>query len=165
MDAHIIYRDVTCSECRRRTGGDCGRHRDLDAPIMRTFSTGATRGTDSGKPDYEGYLSPMALVRFGEYMTAHRVQADGAIRESDNWQKGIPRDQYIKSAFRHFVTWWVLHRSGVANEALEEALCAVWFNVQGYLHETLKAPGGRDQTPTTGHCSPRDLWPYPRWGE
>jgi len=59
-------------------------------PTMRTFGGGATRNSDQGKPDYEGFLSPLVIIRYGEYMTRHRVQADGNIRDSDNWQKGIP---------------------------------------------------------------------------
>ncbi len=106
---------------------------------MRTFKSGATRDDSEGKPDFEGFLSPLVIERFGEYMDKHRKQADGGLRDSDNWQKGIPRDQYIKSAFRHFVKWWKLHRATVRwHNELEEALCGLLFNVQGYLHEHLK---------------------------
>jgi hypothetical protein len=104
---------------------------------VRTFDTGATRDSDETKPDYEGYLSPAVLVRFGEYMTEHRKQADGALRASDNWQKGIPRAAYIKSAWRHFMDWWRAHRSE-SPALVEEACCALMFNVMGYLHEHLK---------------------------
>lgn len=106
---------------------------------IRTFETGATRDTDIDKPDYEGFLSPLALASYGRYMTKHRKQADGQIRDSDNWQKGIPPDQYIKSAFRHFIDWWSCHRGYGSQEGLEDALCALLFNVQGYLHEVCKA--------------------------
>jgi hypothetical protein len=106
--------------------------------MMRTFDSGATRDSDQSKHDYEGYLSPLALRRFGEYMTKHRVQADGNIRASDNWQKGIPQDAYIKSLFRHFIALWTMHRGYGAEEDMEEALCAIIFNAQGYLHEHLK---------------------------
>lgn len=105
---------------------------------IRKFDTGATRDTDAGKHDYEGYLSPLVVSRFGEYMTKHRVQADGGVRASDNWQKGIPKEEYIKSAFRHFVDWWSWHRGHAGKELLEEALCGLLFNVMGYLHEHLR---------------------------
>lgn len=109
---------------------------------MRTFDTGATRDTDETKPDYEGFLSPLVIARFGEYMTKHRKQADGNLRASDNWQKGIPFDVYMKSAFRHFVEWWTCHRneSFTAGDlaAVEESICALIFNAQGYLHELIK---------------------------
>ena len=112
---------------------------------MRTFDTGATRDTDDTKPDYEGFLSPLVIERFGQYMTKHRFQADGSARASDNWQKGIPLNVYIQSAFRHFLDWWLAHRHDRTlevrpskQEMAEEALCALLFNVQGYLHELLK---------------------------
>ncbi len=104
---------------------------------MRTFGTGATRNTDVNKLDYEGFLSPTVLKRYAEYLNKHRVQADGNIRESDNWQKGIPKDVYMKSAFRHFMDVWSCHR-GVGSADLEESLCATLFNLMGYLHEVLK---------------------------
>jgi len=105
---------------------------------VRQFSTGATRDTDEGKYDYEGFLSPLVIERFGQYMNKHRKQSDGNLRDSDNWQKGIPQDAYIKSAWRHFMDWWKEHRGYGSREGLEDALCALLFNVQGYLHEHLK---------------------------
>ena len=115
-------------------------------PPIRTFSTGATRSTDAVKPDYEGYLSPLVLKRFGEYMTKHRVQPDGSTRASDNWQKGIPLASYMQSAWRHFVAWWLAYR-GHPTEDIEESLCAMLFNVQGYLHEYLKMKQSVQPTP------------------
>lgn len=110
---------------------------------MREFGTGATRNSDTGKYDYEGFLSPLVLERFAEYMTKHRVQADGQTRASDNWQKGIPLDAYIKSGYRHFLDWWRQHRGLKGDDTLEESICALMFNAQGYLHETLKQRGYR----------------------
>ena len=104
---------------------------------MRKFETGATRNTDEGKLDFEGFLSPAVLHRFAEYMHKNRVQADGNLRAADNWQKGIPKDAYMKSGMRHFFDWWENHR-GLPAADLEEALCALLFNVQGYLFEILK---------------------------
>ena len=108
---------------------------------MRTFETGATRDTDEGKYDYEGFLSPLVLRRYAEYMHKHRKQADGKIRASDNWQKGIPTEQYMKSMWRHFMEVWVLHRlraSEPIHDDMTEILCALLFNVMGYLHEEIK---------------------------
>jgi hypothetical protein len=105
---------------------------------MREFETGATRDEDDDKLDYEGFLSPLVLSRYAEYMHAHRIQADGSLRTSDNWQAGIPLDAYMKSMFRHFMDVWVEHRNPIDPESQEEALCALLFNVQGYLHELLK---------------------------
>lgn len=104
---------------------------------MRNFSTGATRDSDENKFDYEGFLNPLVIERFAAYMHKHRFQADGTLRDSDNWQKGIPKDAYMKSMFRHFMDVWKNHR-GIPSEDLEESLTALMFNVMGYLYETLK---------------------------
>ena len=105
---------------------------------MRTFDTGATRDSDDGKYDYEGFLSPIVLERYAAYMHKHRIQADGGLRDADNWQKGITKDAYMKSAWRHFMDWWMEHRGYPSREGLEDALCALLFNVQGYLYEILR---------------------------
>jgi len=104
---------------------------------LRTFETGATRDIEEGKLDYEGFLSPLVLHCFAQYMHKHRIQADGSLRDSDNWQKGIPRDAYMKSLLRHLHALWYIHRYGEPGETQEEALCAILFNAQGYLHEIL----------------------------
>jgi hypothetical protein len=69
-------------------------------------------------------------------MNKNRVQSNGSVRDSDNWQKGIPTVAYMKSLWRHFMEVWTLHRAWT-NGDLEEALCAVMFNAMGYLHELL----------------------------
>lgn len=102
---------------------------------MRHFKTGATRNNDEDKVDYEGFLSPLAIEAYGEYMHKAREQDDGSIRDSDNWQKGIPIPEYMKSMWRHFFSVWKKHRAGEDNT---EDLCALLFNVQGYLHEKIK---------------------------
>ncbi len=115
-----------------------------DNGTIRKFETGATRDTATNKNDYEGFLSPLVLEAFGDYMTENRKQTDGSIRDSDNWQKGIPQAVYIKSAFRHFMQWWKLHRGLETKDEkgkpvdLNHAICGLLFNVMGYLHETLK---------------------------
>lgn len=107
---------------------------------MRQFESGATRDTDTSKFDFEGFLSPAVLNRYAEYMNKHRKQADGNLRDSDNWQKGIPLAVYMKSGYRHFFDWWANHRhvEAVVKEDIEESLCALLFNTMGYLHEHLK---------------------------
>lgn len=103
--------------------------------VIRTFDSGATRDTDTSKLDYEGFLSPPVLRRYAEYMHKNRIQSDGSLRASDNWQKGIPLDAYMKSMFRHFMSVWEGHRAGTVQE---EELCALLFNVQGYLFELMR---------------------------
>lgn len=105
---------------------------------MRKFKTGATRDTDLGKLDFEGFLSPLVLERFAQYLHKHRKQADGKLRDSDNWQKGIPKEVYIKSAFRHFMDFWKEHRGIKTEIGIEDAICATLFNCMGYLHEYLR---------------------------
>lgn len=120
-------------------------------PAIRTFGTGATRNLDNNKLDHEGFLSPLVIEAFGNYMQSHRLQKDGTMRASDNWQKGIPFDAYMKSGWRHFFDWWKLHRGFDATSPEDgheidkvEALCALMFNVQGYMHELLKEQGDGD---------------------
>ena len=110
--------------------------------VSREFATGATRDTDVGKLDFEGFLSPRVLEAFAVYMNKNRVQSDGSTRDSDNWQKGIPKSAYMKSAFRHFFDWWKEHRGIPTKDGIESALCGLMFNVMGYLHEYLKDKEG-----------------------
>jgi len=105
---------------------------------MREFETGATRDNEEGKLGYEGFLSPIVLKRFATYMHRHRLQADGELRSADNWQQGIPLTAYMESGFRHFMDWWLEHRGGESRDGLEDALCGLMFNVQGYLFEILQ---------------------------
>lgn len=108
---------------------------------MRQFDTGATRNSDEGKYDYEGFLSPIVLERYGEYMNKHRYQADGKVRDSDNWQNLFGKEHYkvcMKSAHRHFMDWWKQHRGYKGQDELEESICALIFNAQAYLFKILK---------------------------
>lgn len=108
---------------------------------IREFITGATRDLDVEKLDFEGFESPLVTKRFAQYMHLHRKQVDGSLRGSDNWQKGIPKEAYIKSLVRHMEDV-KLHWDGYADEAVdkefESVLCAVLFNAQGMLFELLK---------------------------
>lgn len=105
---------------------------------MREFESGATRDNDTDKLDFEGFISYPALMRYAEYMHKHRLQSDGQLRASDNWQKGIPKDAYMKSMWRHFMDVWGNHRNYETRDDMEKALCALLFNVLGYLHEETK---------------------------
>ena len=112
---------------------------------IRKFKTGATRNVDNNKLDYEGFINPIVEHRFAQYMHKHRKQKDGSIRDSDNWQKGIPKDVYKKSLVRHTIDLWMLLRGGIPinpddNQPcnIEDLLCAIKFNVNGLLLEILK---------------------------
>jgi hypothetical protein len=117
---------------------------DEEKTEMRSFDTGATRNQDVSRVDPEGFLSPLVIERFCEYMHVNRVQSDGSLRDSDNWQKGIPQDVYMKSAWRHFLHLWLRHRGMHVSDphaaaTIEDDICALLFNLQGYLHEILKS--------------------------
>lgn len=105
---------------------------------MRRFESGAVRDADDSKFDYEGFLSPLVIERFGQYMHKNRILPDGSRRDSDNWQAGIPKSAYMKSGFRHFFAWWKAHRGYKTEETIEDSLCALIFNASGYLYELLK---------------------------
>lgn len=123
--------------------------RDTATPpeVQRTFETGATRDIDAGKLDYDGFFDPNVILAFAAYMQINRTQADGTMRDSDNWQKGIPKGVYIKSGWRHFFKMWHMFRSFIlpkrqppAGEEME-AICGLLFNTMGYLHERMKDDG------------------------
>ena len=109
------------------------------AENIRQFASGATRAPLGDKLQYEGYINPLVLQRFAQYMKKHQVQSDGTQRAADNWQAGIPKDSLIDSATRHYLDWWLHHRKypHQAVEPLEDALCAVMFNAMAYLLSTL----------------------------
>lgn len=115
---------------------------------MRKFDTGATRDSDDGKYDYEAFFSPITLECCAEYMHKHRIQADGSLRDGDNWQNHFGSDHFnvcIKSLFRHFIDFWFLHRGYKRFDKKDgheitkkEALCAMIFNEFAYLDKLLK---------------------------
>ena len=107
---------------------------------IRKFSTGATRDTDEGKYDYEGFLSPLVIEKYGQYMNKHRKQSDGSLRDSDNWQKGFGDNHFkvcIKSLWRHFHDLWMEHRGYKSRETIDDAICGILFNTMAYYHQLL----------------------------
>lgn len=129
---------------------------------MRTFDTGATRSPLANKPQYEGYLNPLVIKRFGEYMLKHQIQEDGLRREPDNWQKGIPPKSLMDSKMRHDMDVWLHHRgySYAATEPVEEALCGVLFNTMALLlHELTDSSRGAAPDPVHDSCVPCRYYP------
>lgn len=109
------------------------------------FPTGATRSSDAGKFDYEGHINPEVLTVFAEYMNRHRIQRDGRVRASDNWQQGIPIYCYVKSFVRHGIEFWRMWRGvPVVNVdsgnffTFRDVLSALLFNVMGIIFEMNK---------------------------
>lgn len=119
-----------------------------EAGRIRIFTSGASRDIDTTKHDPEGFLSPLVIRRYCEYMHHHRKMTDGSLRDSDNWQKGMPLSVYMKSLWRHTLDVWTLTRGfGPVSDNrgpvyMEDALCAIMFNAQGMLLELLKAKRG-----------------------
>lgn len=125
----------------------CGWWNQLDQVGTRQFKTGATRDVDTDKLDYEGFISPLVDRRYAEYMHQCRLRnipLGQTIRASDNWQKGIPKETYAKSLVRHVNEFRLIHDGFEAFDekgnllALEDVLCAIRFNADGYLFEILK---------------------------
>jgi hypothetical protein len=123
-------------------------------PEMRKFASGATRNTDENKLDYEAFLSGPVLRFYAEYMHQQQYQADGKLREGDNWQKGIPLDVYMKSMWRHFMDVWLFHRGLKGRDTMKQALGGLLFNVMGYTHEYLKLELTKqtDKCPALAKC-------------
>ncbi len=129
---------------------------------MRQFKSGATRNSDEDKLDYEAFLSPLVIQAFGEYMHKHRIQADGKMRPGDNWKRGIPRRELLKSAWRHFHDWWMEENGFESREGIEDALCGLLFNTMAYLHAEKMAQLHRDNNtedivPDSSHGSADNL--------
>ena len=108
----------------------------------RQFATGADRSSDKGKVHFERSLSPLVLQRFSEYCRDHNVPKG---RREDQWQLGFPQESWLDSGWRHFKAWWALHRGYPEVDEtgspvdIEEALCGLLFNANGYLHQLLLA--------------------------
>lgn len=131
--------------------------KEIAAASMREFSTGATRDTDAGKLDYRGFLSARAIKVFAEYMHSHRRQANGSVRAADNWKLGIPVSVYVESLSRHMVEFWIAIEEGDYEKA-DAISPAIWFNIQGYIHERSKSREDQNRKTTLGQAgSPRTV--------
>lgn len=120
-------------------------------PIVREFTTGASRDLVSDKLDYRGFISPKALRRFAAYMNKNRRLPDQSLRPSDNWKLGIPIPVYIESLIRHANEFWEFCEDGLllgddaaALDEADEAVCGILFNAMGYLHERIKVLDAAD---------------------
>ena len=110
---------------------------------LRSFDGGAIRDTNIGKLEYYGFLSPLVLKRYSEYMNKHRTLPDGGLRGSDNWKSLFGKDHNkicFDSLLRHLMDVWLIMDgySDEAREPLEEALCAMSFNINALLLKILK---------------------------
>ena len=129
-------------------GGPVSSPETSPGPV-RVFPSGATRTADDHRYDPEGFLAPVVVERYAEFMHRHRQQADGMLRASDNWQKGMPLAAYAKGLWRHVLHFWLRHRGyqphdPSAEPSIEDDLCSIIFNASGYLFELLR----RQDAPT-----------------
>lgn len=122
---------------------------------MRRFTSGATRTDDPNRLDIFGFVSARVLHRFAQYMHKHRFQADGTMRDSDNWQRGMPKLEYVRSLLRHVEDFKLLVRGekplyDPQTTDPEDVACAILFNIQGWLNESTL---GRDVKEVTDECN------------
>lgn len=106
----------------------------------RYFQGGAYRDTSEEKFEYDGFLHPLVVEKFAEYMHKHRLQSDGKLRDSDNWWTLFGenhKDVCMQSGFRHFMDWWKEHRGFESRDGIDEALGGLIFNIQAYWLKTI----------------------------
>lgn len=109
----------------------------------RIFKTGANRNSDWGKYDYEGFSNPIVEYSFAKYMHHHRKLEDGSLRNSDNWQKGIPEKELMKSLIRHVQDIKLIYRGFEILEdgkivSMEHAINGAKFNLNALMLDLLK---------------------------
>jgi len=116
----------------------------VNAPVKpyRQFESGATRDLSHDKIDYYGFFSPLMIEAFGAYMHYNRFLADGSVRDSDNWKKGIPQVELGRSLWRHFYDVWRWLEGFPIKENIVWAICGAIFNLQGLLHALIKDDPG-----------------------
>jgi len=116
----------------------------------RTFDTGANRNSDEGKHDIEGFNNPMVDEIFNSYMYKHSKLEDGTIRQGDNWQKGIPHEELLKSLLRHTQAVMLYMRGYETEESIQDSLCGVRFNTSALMLHYVNLPSrtNKRQNPT-----------------
>lgn len=121
-------------------GGNCV---EGQCSTVRIFPSGATRSPQGDKLQYEGYLNPLVLKRYAEYMQKHQTQSDGTRRSADNWQKNIDIESLCDSKVRHDMDSWLYFRgySSETSEEIEDTLCACIFNTMAILKQVLEKRG------------------------
>ena len=110
---------------------------------LRQFKTGATRNNADNKLDYEGFINPIVEWAFAQYMHKHRLLEDGTMRASDNWQLGIPQQELMKSAHRHWQDLRLIQRGYTVEENNKvvsklDALLGLKFNIDAMIFDELK---------------------------
>lgn len=107
---------------------------------MRTWGD-ATRDSNTNKLDFVGFFDQNVLESYANYMNKHRLQADGTLRDSDNWKSYFGEEHYkvcFESAFRHFWDWWHEHNGEPSRDGIDEAINGLLFNIFAYQSKRLK---------------------------
>lgn len=88
---------------------------------VRRYEGGGVRDSNKGKPRYD-LIPSVALKRMAE------LYRKGAEHYGEhNWEKGITRDSFVESAWRH----WMAYLLGETNE---DHLASLVFNVFGIMY-------------------------------
>lgn len=127
----------------------------MNSMNKRTFETGAFRDTSNHKLSYLRHLSPVVLRRYVTFLHKHRQMPDGSLREPDNWKLGMPKREWAESLLRHMWDFWAVSEgedilrpeTDSEPQNLQDLLCAIMFNAQGYLNELIKEEGETDRQP------------------
>lgn len=109
----------------------------------QVFETGAMRDLSEDKLDFEGCLTPELLTAYAEYMRTTGRMANGTLRNTNNWKKGMPIGGYMKSLWRHMVALHAAYLSDATQdeyggEGEFEAAMAMMFNIQGFVFERIR---------------------------
>ena len=111
---------------------------------MKRTSKGMLREDKSQKLNYLDYLDPHVLERYARHMKKGEL-AHGR----GNWKKGgYPLEEYLESAFRHFVALWAnIERSGPLVGSDEDHAAALMFNIVAFMREqysSIRSPYDED---------------------
>ncbi len=109
----------------------------------REFKGGASRNSDEGKLEYDGFNSAVVDLYYAKYMHGHRFLEDGSLRDSDNWQNGFPLEVIHKSLARHYKDYHLTTTGYTVMENdkehdIKDILCGIIFNAKAHLHELVK---------------------------
>jgi dATP/dGTP diphosphohydrolase len=105
--------------------------------MITTFTSGAIRDSQEGKPDFIETTSPWADWRYAQYMTGKKKKYG-----QGNFKKGITRESYLTSLARHVVKLRALEDCKTFNllvedwmEPDEDHAAAIRFNIDGLMHQ------------------------------
>lgn len=123
LDASIVMRE--------------NREDELKEQAFTRFDTGAVRDSQEGKPDFIEIFPWLFLSRYARYMMPKQKKYGAG-----NFKKGIPKEQYLRSAIRHWQKLMAIEECisrGITPppelEPDEDHVSAIIFNLIGYAFE------------------------------